>query len=411
MAFRFDRGSLRPVRRLDDGRIRADAYISRTGVFIYVDAKGKIRREYRPPEEVFHEDSLDSYALVPVTDEHPNEKVTSRNASKYARGSLGETVVRDLENDHVKSALTVFDEILIKKIESGKVELSSGYSMEPDYTPGVSPEGEHYDLIQRKIRGNHVAVVTAGRAGKTVSIRMDGKSFIDDDDDSAYMRMDSLSCEDGEMPSVDTIVQGLQSIFSRQGERTMAGTDDLPKLAEALTQVSTLTIKVDSLEKSLVEANKTRDAEKLRADKAEAERDTLKETSEKLVKDHAEEIKAIPGKLRARMAIEAQAVSVMGKDYKTDGLTDRKVKEDIVKKLTNKDIASDKSDDYVDFRYDSVMESREETQNATDHVRAHSSGGTRTDVSGKDPELVAREERLKKGRDAWKTQSFVKKGA
>jgi len=411
MAFRFDRGSLRPVRRLDDGRIRADAYISRTGVFIYVDSKGKISREYRPPEEVFSEETLDSFALVPVTDEHPHEKVTSRNASKYTRGSLGETVVRDLENDHVKSALTVFDEILIKKIEGGKTEISSGYSMEPDHTPGVTPEGERYDLVQRKIRGNHVAVVTAGRAGKTVSIRMDGKSFIDDDDDSAYMRTDSLSCEDGEMPSVDTIVQGLQSIFSRQGERTMAGTDDLPKLAEALTQVSTLTIKVDSLEKSLVEANKTRDAEKLRADKAEAERDTLKETSEKLVKDHAEEIKAIPGKLRARMAIETQASSVMGKDYKTDGLTDRKVKEDIVKKLTNKDIPSDKSDDYVDFRYDSVMESREETQNATDHVRAHSSGGTRTDVSGKDPELVAREERLKKGRDAWKTQSFVKKGA
>jgi uncharacterized protein len=40
-------------------------------------------------------------------------------------------------------------------------------------SPGVSPEGEPYDAIQRRIRPNHVALVPRGRAGSEVALRLD----------------------------------------------------------------------------------------------------------------------------------------------------------------------------------------------------------------------------------------------
>lgn len=45
----------------------------------------------------------------------------------------------------------------------------------PGVTSGIDgiPDGLHYDVIQRNIRGNHVALVDKGRAGETACLRMD----------------------------------------------------------------------------------------------------------------------------------------------------------------------------------------------------------------------------------------------
>src|SRR5690606_25874157 len=52
-------------------------------------------------------------------------------------------------------------------------EVSCGYRCLVDETPGVTPEGERYDRVQRRIRYNHVAIVPEGRAGEAVALRMD----------------------------------------------------------------------------------------------------------------------------------------------------------------------------------------------------------------------------------------------
>ena len=54
-------------------------------------------------------------------------------------------------------------------IEEEKRELSLGYSCVYEWTPGVF-EGQPYDAIQRKLRGNHLALVREGRMGPEVAV-------------------------------------------------------------------------------------------------------------------------------------------------------------------------------------------------------------------------------------------------
>src|SRR5690606_27126345 len=66
----------------------------------------------------------------------------------------------------------------IADIDKGKRELSCGYSCDLEHVPGewIDPRtgvAHRYDAIQRNIRGNHVAVVSKGRAGPEARVRLD----------------------------------------------------------------------------------------------------------------------------------------------------------------------------------------------------------------------------------------------
>ena len=168
---RYDKASplSKPV-RLPNGFVRAEGYLTRSGIFVYRDAQGKTVRELRPPEEVMHADSLASFGLMPVTNEHPSELLTADNAKQYAVGSVSESVVP--EGDKVRAVLMITDASAIEALDAGKSELSCGYTADVVQEAGVW-QGQPYDAIQRNIRGNHVALVDAGRAGPACSIRMD----------------------------------------------------------------------------------------------------------------------------------------------------------------------------------------------------------------------------------------------
>ena len=159
----------KPV-RLSNGFLRAEGYLTRAGIFVYRDGQGNTVRELRPPEEVFHPDSLASFALVPVTNDHPSELLTADNAKQYAVGSVSEVVTPD--GDKVRASLMITDAAAIEALDAGKSELSCGYTANVEFSPGVW-NGQPYDAVQRNIRGNHVALVDAGRAGPACAIRMD----------------------------------------------------------------------------------------------------------------------------------------------------------------------------------------------------------------------------------------------
>ena len=74
------------------------------------------------------------------------------------------------EHPYLRNSLVVWRQADIDKIESeDKCELSCAYRYDPDMTPGVY-EGQSYDGVMRNIRGNHVALVEAGRAGPDVMV-------------------------------------------------------------------------------------------------------------------------------------------------------------------------------------------------------------------------------------------------
>src|SRR5262249_20752731 len=70
----------------------------------------------------------------------------------------------------VRNALVVWPQHAIQDRESdARQELSCGYRYTADMSPG-SYEGEPYDGVMRDIQGNHVALVTEGRAGSDVVV-------------------------------------------------------------------------------------------------------------------------------------------------------------------------------------------------------------------------------------------------
>ena len=120
---------------------------------------------YRPEEEVFSPECIASFEGMAVTNDHPPDGVTVENARSLQRGHA-HNVRRGSgeESDLLLADLIITDPTLIDAIlHGGKREISCGYTYD------LCEENGQY--IQRKIRGNHVAVVDAGRAGHRVSIK------------------------------------------------------------------------------------------------------------------------------------------------------------------------------------------------------------------------------------------------
>jgi uncharacterized protein len=175
--FFSDRLTLDKSRRNADGFMAIHARAARTGIYQYlgreIDPDGKhftadqVVNVYRPPEEVFDKASLASFVAKPITDDHPAEGVDASNWRDLARGTI---MGAAKDGEYVGFDLAFMDAETITAIDQGKRELSNGYTSSLDIEDGVAPDGTEYQAVQREIRGNHVAVVDAGRAGSSCRI-------------------------------------------------------------------------------------------------------------------------------------------------------------------------------------------------------------------------------------------------
>ncbi len=172
----FDKES---TRRFDmDGRMHVDeANISKSNVCEYLgkeipDAQKlgldpeKKYRLYRDPEEL--KKAVKSFNQIPILSKHVPVDADSHPADLVV-GSTGTDA--DFENGYLKNSLVFWPRKAIDEIESNrKKQLSAGYRYRADPTPGVTPEGEPYDMVMRDIVGNHLAQVVEGRAGPDVVV-------------------------------------------------------------------------------------------------------------------------------------------------------------------------------------------------------------------------------------------------
>ena len=160
--------------------------ISKVGIFPYLGRQispefepNTVYYVYRPAEELFTEETMNSFKLVPIVDDHtmlgtddgmiPAEK-------KGVHGTTGEEITHD--DDTLYIDLKIFSEELKDKIKNGKKEISLGYYCDYDITSGEY-NGRHYDAIQRNILGNHLALVKQGRMGSDVRV-MDSLDLLTD---------------------------------------------------------------------------------------------------------------------------------------------------------------------------------------------------------------------------------------
>lgn len=214
MARRHDRALGRPVQRYDRIAWRADqarrregpggswdvpGVACRSGVQVYEDERGTVR-ELRPHHEVMDPASLATLVGVTLTLQHPGQgqdpdggegEVTPQNYRSLTHGTVLSVTPDAPERGLVEAWSRLQSEEIQGAAQAGTRELSCGYEAvlldpwdpanatyvaELGPEPGLTHEGERYDLIQTTIRYNHLAVVDQARAGSVARLRLDGKA-------------------------------------------------------------------------------------------------------------------------------------------------------------------------------------------------------------------------------------------
>jgi hypothetical protein len=153
----------------EEGYLIDTPRVTRVGVFEYPEKPSDIRRQLRLPEEVFEHESLTSYKGKPVIVTHDAGEVTAENVAGEGIGAIMSEGMED--GEFVKAEIVIQDTDQLKK---GFRELSLGYSLDLDKTPGIW-RGQPYDCIQRNIRINHLALVESARAGDKSRLNIDSR--------------------------------------------------------------------------------------------------------------------------------------------------------------------------------------------------------------------------------------------
>lgn len=313
MAIRYDRAPIK-AKRTDEGFIKDTPVLTRTGVFIYRNHDGSERREYRPPEEVFKTDSLSLYAGIPITNGHPG-KVTSANAANHTIGAVLTPARQD--GDNLIADIVIHN---VEAVNAGNKELSVGYELDLDETPGITPNGERYDAIQRNIKPNHLAIVSKGRAGNA-RLNMDGNEE-DAETSNGDVKMTKLRLDNGiEYDAAPEVIQAYNKLNQDKAEIVAA-----------------------------------KDKAEARADSAEADLKKLQEAQEQFKQDAISQA-------RERLKLEAVA-KAHNVEFKQDA-TDRDIKAAVVKAIRGDSLTLDgKSDDYVAAAFDMAITAKEEAAKA-----------------------------------------------
>jgi len=381
---RLDFQRFSKVERTPSGGMRVPANLTRTGVLIYRQPDGTVRRELRPPEEVFKQDSLKTLLGAPVTDLHPRDMVSPDNWREVSVGHVGEA---KQDGQYVAGRLDILDSQAIKAIEKGdRRELSCGYRCSLEPTPGIY-EGQRYDAIQRRIVYNHVAIGPKdwGRAGNKVALRLDSGDAIQVEPKPEEHPPPKKETRSMGMIRIDGIEYEIGSPAHLQAvEKRDAAKDK---------EISTL--------------SKERDTEKARADAAEARADK----AEKDLKEATDPTK-VEELIRDRVQLHTDAKKVLGSDFDPSGKAPREIMVEAIKKDSKDFDPEGRTDDYLSAYFAATVKNysrASEGGNGLSAARDAAVGGSRKDK--KDPSDseqdrydsdAARKRMQENNKDAWK---------
>lgn len=369
---RFDLAQLAAPALTADGFLQVEGRVARTGVQEYRNADGSTRRELRLPEEVSA--SVAGFALAPFTNDHPSNGVTPENARDTVVGAVGDAQLGG--DGWVTAPIRIYAADAIEATKGGRAQLSVGYSCRLDFAPGQW-QGQKYDAVQREIVVNHVALVDLARAGTQARLRLDAAT--------ADLACDTppvtiSTSETNTMPH-ELRIDGL--VFQVNDPNAQAAYDRALKQRD--DSIAAMTVRVTNADTLVATANKDRDTAQAACDNAQAELKTV--LAEKLagltvtVADARDPEKFAPA---LRAVVEAAAASRaslllearrhLGVNERFDAYVDPKTAKDVpaksdleIKKLVveklDKDVKLDgKSADYVQARYDGLVEAASKGQ-------------------------------------------------
>jgi len=344
---RLDIGRLGKAERTPQGGVRVPAYLSRIGIQEYVREDGSIQREYRPEDEVFSDASIQSAVDAVVTDFHQG-MVNPANYREVTVGHVSGLPMPTRDGDYLAAQMVILDANEIALIDAGeRVENSCGYDCTLDFTPGITPNGEAYDCVQRGITINHVALLPRGfgRAGEAVQLRLDSS-------DARVMRLDSkgnaaplAAPQNGNAVTVKKTDEGETSSEASTADAEVCATCGAPVDAEG----KFVAPKQDEVPCGDTEAK----MDALRKENAQLQA-KLDAATEKL--SARTDSKGASEAARARASIERTALKVGIAESKLDSLDDAALKREVIAKVFPKRDLNGRDAHYVEAVYDSARE-------------------------------------------------------
>lgn len=366
---RYDRGSVRGDAKItDEGYIRANAIVTRTGVFNYKNTDGSVRRELRHPDDVWNEDSISSMEMIPVTNGHPQERlVTAENSKRLAIGYTGETIKKD--GNFILANFVVTDIQGVEEVtKNNRKELSLGYTVDLIEEKGVF-DGEEYDARQKNIRYNHLAIVDKARAGSEARIALDAEDAFEIINEGKKMTKKRIKIDAEEMMVEESTAAHWEKLIK-----------DRSNLEDELARVKSELEKVNE-----------------ELDGVEGERDSWREKAsmmkeqEVMSYDSADFKRAVSKRMSLIKVAESTLPSL--EHSKLDSMSDIEIKKAVIG-VQRKSIKLDgKSEIYVEAMFDTILDDREQTQVKLDNV-------TFGEVQIKSDSLSARDKMMEKQKNA-----------
>jgi hypothetical protein len=377
------------IQTTPEGWLVSKARLARAGIQLYMGSEGGLRemlpdkgptdeiRIYRAPEEVFSEESLASIAGKPITIDHPSDFVDSENAHKLVVGIVGDHVYRD--GNHVCGMVRILHKAGVEAVKNGKRELSVGYDMKLDPTPGETPEGELFDGAQTEIRANHVALVERGRCGP--SCRMHDRFELntsqchckDQENDHMTTTLKTIDCGGHSIEVTDVAAIAIKQLVDKH-----AADLKTRDMAEEEQQK-----KIDELEEKLA--------------KADAENEENKKKIDELEEKTSPE--AMDAAARARTALVDAALTLAPK-LDCSALDSKAIKLAALKAIGFD--TEGRSDTYLDAAFDARVElAKDGNPSAAKRAAAALAAASNTQANDEDAESP-RAKYLSRQRDAYK---------
>lgn len=315
--------------KLDDttGFLTAPVTLARVGVQHYYGVElGLADRAsdkigvFRPPGEVFDEESINSFVNLVSTDDHPSMPVTTSNVNVLQVGMVS-GVEAQKDDGVLNGVVTITNKAVISKIKDGKIEVSVGYSHELKEEKGVY-KGIDYDFVQTNIRANHLAIVDAGRCGSACKITLDHKK------------------EKSMVTTIDGIEYNIEDT----------------QLAQAIKkQQAAYDAEVENLKKEKEKADEEKEEMKKEKDKAEAAKDSLMAEASKFSDD------AITKMVSDKAILLSTAKNILGDKMPECVGCDMEIKAAVVDHVNGLDV-SGKSEEYINAAYDMAIAKAEKTK-------------------------------------------------
>ncbi|QAS52815.1 hypothetical protein HLI_11715 [Halobacillus litoralis] len=325
---RFDRAFIKDYNETDEGYLTVRAIVTKPGVYPYGREDGSIQHELKHPEDIFSDRTVQSCNAKPVTDDHPNEPVNMKNIKAYGKG-MSHTDA-SVQGGGVMVGFTITDEELINKIFDGKREISLGFMTDLVAEDGTY-NSKNYQFRQTNVEVNHIAIVDQGRVGPEAAIKGDSSGWRKD---SAAWQVDDNNSNNGggNMPTI--------KIDNKDYEVDSAVKSRIDALESKEQQLDSVTKERDTLQ-GTVDANKTK------MDGLEKELENAKKSGP----SQEDMQKAVD----ARLSLIDSARNYLEEDFDYTTKSDKDIKVAVIQKADGNFKADDKSDEYVNARFDGTV--------------------------------------------------------